>query len=185
MKRIVMSILLMSSTLALSDGYVMQFVRSVCGKNVTVMIDGKVEVTFAGKMGFRGPNSSWLSVCGDIRTPVCEGQFCEFAPRDTSAVGGNMAKAGNIVAKYFNAAKTREQCAGLQIAVWEALEYGDAALANPNGCFQVQADQATLAYAEKYYSAADDSGHATCLGSPNRAFQTQVTPDNPPTSAVS
>jgi hypothetical protein len=131
-----------------------QFAHSLRGRPITVIVDGRVERTFAGKMGFRDQNHEWSSVCADLRSPVSEGQTFIVRPLHSSKVGGRYARAGNIVAKYFNAAQTPEQCAGLQIAVWEALDGGN---------LTVTAEPAVLQYAHLYYLAASEPGDALLL----------------------
>jgi len=163
MKKVVLSLVLMASTLGLSDGFVVQFAQGVQGKSVTVLLDGRIEHTFAGKMGFRSATGSWLSVCANIRKPIVEGQYYSARIRDTAAVGGNVALAGNIVAKFFNRAHTPAQSAALQIAVWEALEYGDSAMGPNSGSFQVRADPEVLALAEEYYEGRKGPGHANFM----------------------
>lgn len=138
------------------DTHLAQFVRSTVGKEVTVFVDGHMENTFAGKMGYRDAVSSWSSVCVNIRKPVAEGQYCMMTKRSAKEVGGNLAKAARIVAKYFDGAQTPEQAAGLQIAVWEAVEYGGAQAPAIGGPLYFRADPMTMYYAENYYAEAND-----------------------------
>ena len=141
-----------------------QFVQSVTGTTVTVCIDGqKVEETFAGKLGFRDASSSWTSVCADVRSPVRAGQIYGVHLLHTSKVGGNVAKAGNIVAKFFRAAQTDAQCAGLQLAVWKALEDGADQPDFSTGHLQARASIPILAYANYYYQAINTPGDALYL----------------------
>ncbi len=74
-------------------------------------------------------------------------------PADSSKIGGHIALAGNIVARYFREAQTPDQCAGLQIAVWKAIEDGTEQPDFGSGHFQVMASSNVLAYAQKYYQA--------------------------------
>jgi hypothetical protein len=89
--------------------------------------------------------------------PVIPGN--RFVPMSTarfhkaSSTGGNYAKAGRIVARYFYDAQTPEQCAGLQIAVWEAIEVGSDKPEFDQGKFRVSADDETMYYANMYYGA--------------------------------
>lgn len=113
------------AALASPQPFAIQFELAVSGRTVTVCIDGRsVETTFAGKLGFRDANHEWQSVCADVRSPVSGGQIYRVQNFSSTLYGGNVARAGNIVAKYFYAAQTPDQCAGLQIAVWKALEDG-------------------------------------------------------------
>jgi hypothetical protein len=141
-----------------------QFAKAVTGREVTVCIDGwKVETTFAGKLGFRDATHSWQSVCADLRSPVSTGQFFTVQLLNSQAVGGNVARAGNIVANCFKSAQTPEQCAGLQIAVWKALEDGDDQPNFRSGHFQVNASPAIMIWAQQYYTTINQPGVAIYL----------------------
>jgi hypothetical protein len=131
------------------------------GKFVNVTINGRPETTFAGKLAFEDDTHSWESVCADVSSPIFPGE--SFGGKFQSSIrrGGNYAKAGKIVAKYFNEAKTPEQCAGLQLAVWSAIENGSKKADFSSGRFTAEADPVTMAYATKYYSAINYSP-ATC-----------------------
>jgi hypothetical protein len=158
------------------EPFAVQFAQSVQGKRVTVCIDGrKVETTFVGKLGFRDKSHSWLSLCANIRGPVRQGQFFLVRPVSSLKAGGNVSLAGNIVAKCFALAQTPEQCAGLQLAVWEAIEDGGM---KPNfgaGRFMARADAATLAFAEDYYRAVEMKGEALYLDDLKDQGQSQLT----------
>jgi hypothetical protein len=162
MKRFALAAILAAASFASAGdtSLMVRFVRGTTGKEVKVLVDGKIETSFAGKMGFQDAFHSWQSVCADVHSPVKDGQFFRVVARNSEAVGGNIAKAGRIVARYFAEAQTPEQCAGLQIAVWEAIENGSDELNFTQGKFQVQADDETLSYAAKYYTAAQMAGGA-------------------------
>lgn len=136
------------------------FGSSGTGRYVRVVEDGRVEPTYAGKLRFETDKGSWEAVCADVKSPIYTGQSFPVKPESSLKHGGNIAKAGRIVAKYFNSARTPEQCAGLQIAVWTAIEDGTK---NPDfvaGRFHVEADPASLHYAAKYYQAANEKAPA-------------------------
>src|SRR5579859_2135431 len=96
------------------------YAQPACGRMIAISVDGgPVHDGFAGKLGFRDALHAWSSVCGDVRAPISDGQSYGMVALSSSKVGGNVARAGNIVAKYFYEARTPDQCAGLQIAVWE------------------------------------------------------------------
>jgi len=129
-----------------------QFVRSGMGREVTICLDGqKVERTFAGKMGFRDVSGTWWSVCADVRSPVSHGHISTMQPANSLKLGGNIAKAGSIVARCFKDAQTADQCAGLQVAVWKAIEDGPDVPDFNSGRFQVRASSAIIGYAQQYY----------------------------------
>ncbi len=141
-----------------------QFGQSAMGRNVTICIDGRqVKQTFAGKLNFQDERHSWQSVCADVRTPVRSGQVFTARVVNSLEYGGNIAKAGNIVAKYFKFAQTPDQCAGLQIAVWKALEDGSSQPDFGSGHFQVRASQTVIAYAQQYYQAINEPGQAAYI----------------------
>ena len=152
-----------------------QFARGVTGQTVVVRIDGRLtKTTFAGKLGFRDQSSSWQTVCAAVRSPISNGQFFAVKPRKSGQVGGNVKKAGNIVAQWFNAARTADQCAGLQLAVWEAIEDGGSHADFARGRFQADASAAALSFAEAYYEAIEQDGEALFLQSDNQG-QDQIT----------
>jgi hypothetical protein len=141
-----------------------QFARSMTGRNVQVCIDGwEVKTTFAGKLGFRDKTSSWQSVCGAVRSPVAQGQTYAVLPQKSSKVGGNIALAGRIVAKYFKLAQSPDQCAALQLAVWEAVEDGGPHANFGGGRFMAKASGAVLGLAQEMYQAIEEQGDALYL----------------------
>ncbi len=160
MRKVALAVLLGACSLAMAQDnlVVIKFSKCLSGKMIGVLVDGRVEKSFAGKMGFQDANHSWQSVCADIHSPVSEGQFFKVRPVNSEIAGGNYAKAGRIVAKYFNEAKTPAQCAGLQIAVWEAIEVGGEKPDFIEGKFQVRADDETMYYATLYYAAIQSPG---------------------------
>ncbi len=136
------------------------FGSSGTGKSVQVVLDGRVEPTYAGKLRFETDKGTWESVCADVKSPIFTGQSFPVKPESSIRHGGNIAKAGRIVAKYFNSARTPEQCAGLQIAVWTAIEDGSKKPDFVAGRFHVEADPVSLKYAAKYYQAANEKSPA-------------------------
>lgn len=152
-----------------------QFARPVSGQNVTVMIDGRqTRTTFAGKLGFRDQNRTWLSLCADVRSPIASGQFFTVRPRLTSQIGGRATLAGNIVAKYFRSAKTADQCAGLQLAVWEAMEDGGEHANFGAGRFRAKASMSALDYGQEFYEAIYEAREAAFLESQDGGGQDQI-----------
>jgi len=127
--------------------------RSGQGEPVEVVVDGNPEATYAGKLTFEDDKHSWESVCADVRSPIAPGESYPVKQQSSIKHGGNIAQAGKIVARYFKQAKTPEQCAGLQIAVWAAIENGGSKLNVASDRFSVVADPVSLSYAKKYYSA--------------------------------
>ena len=188
MQQIWLAFALISSIVSSRQPFAVQFVKEVSGRAVTICLDGrKVETTFAGKLGFRDRYHEWTSVCAAVRKPIVTGQYTAFRARNSTSVGKNIAKAGNIVAHCFDAARTPDQCAGLQVAVWEALEDGGVRPNFLGGRFQVKANEAILANAAMYYAAIVEEKSATYLESANGKSQSQLstggikpTPPKPP-----
>lgn len=130
-----------------------RFGREIAGRNVAVSIDGgQIKPTFAGKLAFQDPSSSWASVCADVRSPIRGGQTFVVEPMRSGLAGGNVAKAGHIVAKFFCRAQSADECAGLQLAVWEAIEDGGPVADFAGGHFRARATNAAIAYAAAYYA---------------------------------
>lgn len=162
-----------------SKPFPMQFFTEVSGSRVTVCLDGrKIERTVAGKMGFKDSTRQWMSVCADVRAPIRLGQTVWARAWHTSSLGGNVKKAGNIVAKYFKAATTSDQCAGLQLAVWEAIEDGSKTPDFSSGRFQAKASQDVIRFASHYYQAIETNGEAIFLQTQPGNGQSQVAPIN-------
>lgn len=152
-----------------------QFGKSYLGRNVTVLLDGRqLKSTFAGKLAFRDDKGSWLSVCADVRRPIIQRQTTRVMPRESSRVGGHVTLAGNIVARYFKSAQTADQCAGLQLAVWEALEDGGVVANFGSGKFQASANAASLNWAAQYYQAIETPGNALYLDTTPTGPQPQL-----------
>lgn len=159
-----------------------QFVTQTAGRNVTICLDGRdVRATFAGTLGFRDRRTTWLSVCAGVRQPVRTGQSFWVLPTRTSRVGGNVRLAGNIAAKYLGAAKSNDECAALQLAIWEAIEDGGRHADFANGHFAARASDAVLSLAEEVYEAVETPGEALWLetdgsagGGQNQITQTRV-----------
>lgn len=151
-------------TPTVAQPFTVRYAQSVAGKNVTVCLNGNhVKTTFAGKLSFQDRARAWTSYCAQVGSPIRAGQFFDVKANSTAKFGGNIAKAGNIVAKFFGKAQTADQCAGLQLAIWEAIEDGGDKPNFLGGKFQAKADQAVLAYAEAYYDAIDEEGDAIYL----------------------
>jgi hypothetical protein len=131
-----------------------QYVGPVSGEMITIQIDGRTEQSWAGKLQFQDENGrQWSSYCADLRSPIMEGQGYGVNIIAATKGGGNVPLAGKIVSLGFNKARTAAQCAGLQIAVWEALEYGRHAIGNRSN-LKVDANPETMNYAHQFYLAA-------------------------------
>lgn len=141
-----------------------QFARSLNGRSVTICLNGHMERTFAGKMGFLDANHAWSSVCADPGSPVSAGQFFLVKAMSSAKVGGNTAAAGNIVAHCFRGAQTPDECAGLQLAVWKTIVDGPNMPNFGSGNLQVmQASPAVMMYAQQDYQTANQTRDAVFL----------------------
>jgi hypothetical protein len=131
-----------------------QFAKQVGGKPVTVMLDGRhVKSTFAGVLGFRDRSSSWRSVCADVRSPIRQGQSFAVRPYSAGKMKPGVAKASRIVSRFLYAVESAEQCAALQLAVWEAIEDGGNQANFGAGRFQARASARVLSLAAELYQA--------------------------------
>ncbi|MBX3117572.1 MAG: hypothetical protein KF784_00785 [Fimbriimonadaceae bacterium] len=156
----------MIASSAANQPFTVRYAQSITGHNVSVSLNGnRAKTTFAGKLGFQDQNRSWMSYCAQPGSPIRAGQFFQVRSLSSAKQGGNVAKAGNIVAKFFSSAQTADQCAGLQLAIWEAVEDGGDKPHFLSGRFQARASEAVIAYAEAYYDAIDEEGDAIFLQS--------------------
>ena len=140
-----------------------RYVRSDIGTTVTISLDGgRDQPEYAGKLGFQQGNRAWQSVCANVRSPMGGAAF-PVKLLSSSKFGGNVAKAGNIVSACFNYAHTPAQCAGLQVAVWKALEDGTTQADFSSGHLRVSASPDVMSYARQYYKASGKKGEAVYL----------------------
>lgn len=138
-------------TVKTSEPFRIRYGQAASGREVQVAIDGEAKTTFAGKLIFGDGNSTWTSVCADVRAPISNGQTFAVRSRSSRSASERVARAGNIVAKYFKQARTPDQCAALQLAVWEALEDGGDKPNFYGGHFQARASKAVMDDAEVFY----------------------------------
>lgn len=155
-----------------------QFAAEITGQQVYVSIDGgRVRQTFAGKLGFIDRNGQTVaSHCCDVRSPVQMRQTFNVQMTSTIRFGGNVTRAGNIVAKHFSSAKTSAQAAGLQLAVWEAIEDGGGRADFSAGRFRAAAGDDVIRFAEGYYQAIAEPGNAVILRTTSNKGQSQIFP---------
>jgi len=153
-----------------------QYFQNGAGRNVVVMLDGRrTKNTYAGLLGFRDGSGSWASVCADVRAPVSRGQRFAVRPIPARDLGGNVAKAGAIVARFLGKVRTADECAGLQLAVWEAIEDGGAQADFASGRFRAQAPSQALIAASQMYGEAKDAGESLYLQAGDGGGQSQLT----------
>lgn len=152
-----------------------QFTGGTLGRTVTVCIDGsEVKTTMAGRLTFRDQNRSWSSYCADVRSPIAGGQFTHVRIGSAKLAGPNYRKAGHIVAKYLKLAKTADECAAIQLAVWEAVEDGGQTADFGSGRFMAQASDKVISLAQQAYQAGQDAGEGTYMQSQDGG-QSQMT----------
>jgi hypothetical protein len=177
MNQLALAFAILANATAPSQPFQVQYATFAGGRNVLLCLDGrKIERVTAGKMGFKDAKSSWTSVCAGVRDPVLKGQIFTVRAMKTSVIGGNIAKAGNIVAKFFKQATTPEQCAGLQLAVWEAIEDGGQRADFNGGKFQARGADDILNFAAQYYRAVNEPATAIYLQTNGTNGQPQVLP---------
>lgn len=172
------AIAIVTRVLVPADPFPAEYGGATLGRSIMVSIDGgKPYRSFAGRMLFRDRGGRWSSYCGDVRAPISSGQVIVMKPHSTTLLGGRHALAGNIVAKHFRKALNQDQCAGLQLAIWEAMEDGGAKPNFGNGRFQVGASAPVLHYAAQFYEAVNSPGEAVFLqAAPAGGGQSQFTP---------
>lgn len=155
--------------------FTVQFVGHVRGENVQIRLDGRtVKRTFAGKLAIRDRRTTVYSVCGNVRGPVGNGQFFNVKPMKSSS-DSRLALAGSIVTNCFEVARTDAQCAGLQLAVWEAMEDGGRSADFQGGRFQANGSKEALAWAEAFYDE-QKAGEALFLWTGDGGGQSQFLP---------
>jgi len=122
---------------------------------VKIDLNGNQNNVDAGKLDFQFSNGTNLvTVCADLNR-ILNGGALQYNVSSTDPNGNTgIDEAGKIVAKYFTGAVTADEQAGLQLAVWSAIYNGGNSF-NANGSHLKisDANNATLAYAEQYYSA--------------------------------
>ncbi|MCE9559867.1 MAG: PEP-CTERM sorting domain-containing protein [Armatimonadetes bacterium] len=151
------------------------------GQSVGITYNSVTSTTFAGKLNFtnNATSSTFSSVCCDIDHHISGGQTYACSQLSSAAFGGGIQLAGNIVAAVFGSAATNEQCAGLQLAVWEATYDGtsNGGVADfSNGIFGASITGSLLAQATTYYSSVSVAGDAIYFRpSPLDGGQAQLT----------
>lgn len=167
---------ILGKMLAPAQPFPIQFAQEGRGQMVAICLDGlTAKRSFAGKLVMRDRNSTWQSVCAGVRRPVAVGQTFPVRPWNTWMVGGHARLAGNIVAAHFRQAQSAEECAALQLAVWEAMEDGGKRPDFENGAFAARGGGNVVALATAYYQSADKPGIAMFMQTGN-AGQPQIGP---------
>ena len=162
-----------------------QFLGHASGSVVRICLDRKkVKQTFAGKLALRTQGRTVTSVCGDVRTPLRTKQVFWARIQPTTRFGHRERLAGSIVATHFHLAKSDQQCAGLQLAVWEALEDGGTSPDFRSGRFQAEAADDVMLYAAQYYQVQRATKIATVIESPGKVAQSQLLPSQPVPNGV-
>lgn len=109
-----------------------------------------------------GSAAGWRSVFG-------------FAAGGISALTADY-QAGGGVAVGFDTIKSADQAAGMQLAIWEAIEDSGPQANFQSGRFQVIASQAVISYAQQYYAAGRGKKEAVFLVPIDGRSQAQITP---------
>jgi hypothetical protein len=162
----------------LTQPFPIKFSRELAGRVVIVSIDGgRAHEGFAGKLIMQSRNGVKIaSVCAAPASPVVAGQVFPVRRLSSRWVGGRIAGAGNIVAKYFTRAQSANECAALQLAVWEAVKDGGNQADFYSGAFQARSSDDIIALASQFYDAFGESGEAIFLQTGDGGGQDQLTP---------
>lgn len=172
---------------------ILTYMGTDCGENVTLagIFNGGV---FAGKLKFNdslnacGVGFNFLTVCADLQHTIGTGNQWNPTCTLTGSMSANYALAGNIVDQYFNSAVLNPDCAGLQLAVWEAIYDGGVFDLN-NGNVQATGSAGALAAAAFYYNNVSSTNSAMFIDDFNQVpgtfiGQGQLTPVPEPGSMV-
>lgn len=177
MTEIWLALTLIAASQAPAKPVMVQNAKTIGGRTVKVCLDGrKVETAFAGMMGFRSQTSTWGSFCADVRSPIRQGQTLGMVPTSSKKLSANYQRAAAIVAVGFDSVRSADQAAGMQVAIWEAIEDNGSQPNFQGGRFQVVASQAVLSYAQQYYAAGRGKKEAVFLVPTDGRSQAQVTP---------
>lgn len=177
MTEIWLAFTLIAASQAPAKPVTVQYARTIGGRTVKICLDGrKVETAYAGMMGFRSQTSTWGSFCADVRSPIRQGQTLAMVPTSSSRLSTNYQRAASIVAVGFDTIKSADQAAGMQLAIWEAIEDSGPQANFQSGRFQVIASQAVISYAQQYYAAGRGKKEAVFLVPIDGRSQAQITP---------
>lgn len=164
MNKTIYTLLLLGS--ALSAQANITFLNVDCGQSVNITYNSNARGVFAGKLKFHNnvSNQDMLTVCCDLDNTISGGQTYNCNAFNSSGVGGGITLAGNIVGGGFISASSNEDCAALQLAVWEATYdgVGNGGVADfTNGIFGADISGSLLTAATGYYALTGVPGSAT------------------------
>lgn len=175
MKRglIVLSALIGVVAMASAD---INYSGTYAGKTVDISGTHYNGSVFAGKLNFSNPGNTlglgelFQTVCVDLDHTL-NGNSFPVDLIDSNVQGGGIKLAGNIVKAFFAAAgSSNNNCAALQLAVWEAVYDGADDIANngaapdwSHGEFKTSASATIKAQAATYFAAITTPGGAYYL----------------------
>ncbi|HSI72801.1 MAG TPA: hypothetical protein VK934_06450 [Fimbriimonas sp.] len=162
----------------LAQPFPVKFARELSGRGVLVSVNGAApHAGFAGKLAMQAQNGRTVaSVCANPGAPVVMGQVFPVRRLSSRWIGGRIAGAGNIVSKYFMQAQTADQCAALQLAVWEAVSDGGPLPDFEGGRFQAGSTDTIMELAAQFYDAFGEPGDAIFLQTGEGGGQDQLMP---------
>lgn len=118
-------------------------------------------MVFAGRLNFLdGDAGSIKTYCVDLLRGFGPGSTWHVTTMDSQSLDDRLKMAGNIISAASGLAKTNDQAAGLQLAVWDVLYNGGAKLDLTHGAFKATANASALGYAEQYYALRTKTGHS-------------------------
>lgn len=126
--------------------------------NVSGVRNGLV---FAGRLNFVDSDAgSVKTYCVDLLKGFGPGAKWHVTTLDSATQSLRLQEAGNIIAAASVLAKTNDQAAGLQLAVWDVLYNGGSKLDLTTGSFRATANASALGYAEQYFALRTKLGHS-------------------------
>ncbi|MBN8689812.1 MAG: PEP-CTERM sorting domain-containing protein [Armatimonadetes bacterium] len=122
---------------------------------IKVMPKAPVNVK-VGALLFTNGSATLKTYCADA-TSFLDHSFHGYSSLTLSQNGNtNQAKAARIIAKYFDTATSKDQQAGLQLAIWSALYNGGTAFSAVGPTFKAwNVNSSSLNYAAQYFGAAN------------------------------
>jgi len=117
---------------------------------------GSVQNVGVGRLKFSDGVSTILTYCFDAESPL-NGGVHSYTPSivNTNASTG-LGYAGRIIGNYFNVATTKDQQAGLQLAIWSAVYDANTSFTENGANFKVTNVSATvIGWANTYYQGRD------------------------------
>lgn len=125
-----------------------------------------------GRLKFDNGGNSILTYCFDAERSLNSGAHAYSASVVNTDAPTNLGIAGRIIGNYFETATTKDQQAGLQLAIWSAIYDGQNSFTANGANFKVtNVSSSVLEWADTYYQGKNLPLSGTVLV---KAFSTQV-----------